>query len=201
SRWVRPTRSPVARPSGSGSALAGETRVTASAVEPGGHEPPAVVVAEIRPEVPDVPLPRRDRDRRGAVQVIDLLGEVTLDVPEDRPPPADVEGPALEPDHVGEPRVVHPAGVGGLAGQVIAGQVAVGIGPRTEEPGSHPLELAVDRACEVRAVLLELQFGLDPDRLELAEADLDRVDPVGAVAGRGLERGLEAAAVPGLRQQ
>ena len=58
------------------------------------------IVVEIRREVPQVPLPGRHDARRRAIEVVDLLGEITLDVPDDLASPAYVEGATLEADHL-----------------------------------------------------------------------------------------------------
>src|SRR5215468_1424907 len=73
----------------------------ASAVEPGDHEAPAEVVADVGPEVLDVGLPRRDGADRGAVETEHVLRDVALDVVDDLAPLGHVEGAALEPDHLG----------------------------------------------------------------------------------------------------
>src|SRR5262245_35675936 len=67
-----------------------------SAVEPRGHETPPVVVAEVRGKVSHVPLPGRDHARRGAVDVVDVLGQVALDIPDDVAPARHVERASLE---------------------------------------------------------------------------------------------------------
>src|SRR5512132_6443 len=65
-------------------------------VQPGGHHAPAVVVADIGPEVLHIGFPGRHRAHRGAEQDIGLLGHVALDVVDDVPALGDVEGAALE---------------------------------------------------------------------------------------------------------
>src|SRR5206468_11416965 len=78
---VPPSACPTADLALSERAYAGPIRrLCRSAVEPGGHESPAVVVAEVRGEVFDVGFPGGDRQHRGVVVVVDLLGQVALDV-------------------------------------------------------------------------------------------------------------------------
>src|SRR5262249_56083886 len=77
-------------------------------VEPGDHESAAVVEADVRAEVLHVRLPRRHRARRNPIAVIDLLGTVTLDVPDDVATLGDVDRPALEAAHLREAALGHP---------------------------------------------------------------------------------------------
>src|SRR5262245_55113736 len=89
-----------------------------SASEPGGHEPAAIVIAQVGRKVPHVGFPRRDDATRRPVEVVDLLGEIALDVPNDLPSLRGVERPALQPDHVGQLRVVHARRVGLLIREI-----------------------------------------------------------------------------------
>src|SRR4030095_1138842 len=71
-------------------------------VQPGGHPPARVIVADVGAEVLHIGLPRRHRAHRGAEQDIGLLGHVALDVVDDVPSLGHVEGAALQLEHVGE---------------------------------------------------------------------------------------------------
>src|SRR6267142_249295 len=113
-----------------------------SAVEPCHHEAPAVVVADVRREVLDVGLPRRDGADGRAVESPDLLRDVALDVEDDLAALRHVEGAALEPDHLGELGIVHARGVVRLPRNEVAVEVAVGVGPGAEEASPHLVELA-----------------------------------------------------------
>src|SRR4029453_9250431 len=109
-------------------------------VQPGGHQAPAVVVADIGPEVLDVRHPRRHRAHRGAVGVVDLLGDEALDVVDDLAPFLLVERPPLELDHLGELGIVHPDGIERLAGQQLS-EIGIGVGGAAAEGEYHLVEL------------------------------------------------------------
>src|SRR6266446_413462 len=113
-------------------------------VDPGGHEPAAVVEAVVRHVVLDVGLPGRDDLDRAVHAEVGLLGHVALDVEDDLLALADVEGPPLEIDHVAELRIVHVPHVERLAGHVPPVEIGLGIGPGPAEPHEHVVELPVD---------------------------------------------------------
>src|SRR6267142_4645692 len=172
-----------------------------SSVEPGDHQAPAVFVAFVGAEVLDVRLPGGDGAHRGPVEPQDILGDVALDVVNDLAALGDVEGAALELDHVRELGIVDARGVERLAGDEVAVEVAVGVVPAAEETGAHLVELAEDRARDEGAVLLQLELRLDPALLPAFECHLHCVHEVRTIAGRGLDRGLEAAREAGVGQQ
>src|SRR2546425_6401576 len=152
-----------------------------SAVEPRGHEAPPVVVADVRREVPHRGVPGDDDAERRPVEVVRLLGEIALDVVEDLPPPARVERPALEPDHLGELRVVDPPRVARLAWDVEPVEVAVGLRPVAEHTDGELLELPYNGGGLEGPVLLQLELALDPRRLPVLELRLHPVHVVGPV--------------------
>src|SRR5215831_5436144 len=172
-----------------------------SAVEPGDHEAPAVIMADVRAEVLYVGLPGRHRAHRGAVQRVYLRGDVALDVVDDLAALGHVEGPALQLDHVGELGIVHSRSVQRLPGHEVAVEVAVGIRPLAEEPRGHLVEFAEERGGDEGAVLLHLELHLDAALLPARQGHFDPVHVVGAVAGRGLHGRLEAIGMSGLGEE
>src|SRR5215471_16195264 len=82
-------------------------RPRALLVQPRAHEAPAVVVADVGPEILDIGHPRRYRAHRSAEGVVDLLRGVALDVEHQVAALLLVEGAPLLLDHVGELGVVH----------------------------------------------------------------------------------------------
>src|SRR6185503_7126668 len=124
-------------------------------VDPGGHDPAAGVMADVRPEVLHVRRPRGHRAYRWAVEVIRRLGDVALQVPQDVAALGHVEGPPLQPNHLRDLRVVHTARVEGLARGEDAVDVGVRIIAAAEEPARHLVELPEERARDEGAVLLE----------------------------------------------
>src|SRR5689334_12862161 len=130
---------------------------TDSAVEPGGRQPPSVVVAEIgsvvlEGAVPDGRIGLRDRG-----DVVHLLGQVALDLVNELAPLGDVERPALPDDHVGHDRIVDVALVLQLAGEVMAEDEVVGIEERRLWSERHGVELPVEARRDVGAVLLGVE--------------------------------------------
>src|SRR5678815_3148808 len=87
-----------------------------SPIEPGGDEPPAVVVADVRPVVLDRRIPDADIGARRRLDVVLLLGEVPLDLVDDLAPRLRIAGAALADQHVVEHGIVHVAAIARLAG-------------------------------------------------------------------------------------
>src|SRR5215510_12254775 len=172
-----------------------------SAFDPGDHEAPAVIMADVRAEVLYVGLPGRHRAHRGAIQRVYLRGDVALDVVDDLAALGHVEGPALQLDHVGELGIVHSRSVQRLPGHEVAVEVTVGIRPLAEEPRGHLVELAEERGGDEGAVLLHLELHLDAALLPTRHGHFDPVHVVGAVAGRGLHGRLEAIGMSGLGEE
>src|SRR5437773_1746890 len=136
SRWVRmpsPLSSSMIRVSDRSRTLSlsftATVRPRPSSVEPGDHQAPAVVMAYVGAEVLDVRLPGGDGAHRRPVEPQDVLGDVALDVVNDLAALGDVEGAALELDHVRELGIVDARGVERLAGDEVAVEVAVGVVP------------------------------------------------------------------------
>src|SRR5262245_48962912 len=65
-------------------------------VDPGHHQATPVVVPDVGPEVLHIGFPGGYSADRGAVVVVDLFGEVALDVVEDLAPLGDVERASLQ---------------------------------------------------------------------------------------------------------
>src|SRR5262245_45569341 len=82
-----------------------------SAVEPGGGEATAVVVAQVRPVVLERWVPDRDVGTRGYLNVVLLLGEVALDLVDDLAPALGISRAALADQQVVEDGVAHVAPV------------------------------------------------------------------------------------------
>src|SRR5437660_7777909 len=180
-------------------AAASESRLL---VDPGGHQPPAIVEAVVRHVVLDVRVPRREDPDRPVGPEQRLIGEVALDVEHDLLALGDVEGPPLQPDHLRELGVVHAPDVEPLAGHEPAIEVRLGVGPGTAQSDEHLVELSEDRARDERAVLPQLQLGVDAGGLPVLEGDLHEIIEVGPVPGPGrLHRRLEPVRVAGLGQE
>src|SRR5205823_5961085 len=88
-----------------------------------------------------------------------------------------------------------------LAGHEPAIEVRLGVGPGAAQSDEHLVELSEDRARDERAVLPQLQLGVDAGGLPVLEGDLHEIIKVGPVPGPGrLHRGLEPVRVAGLGQ-
>src|SRR5881397_2190391 len=147
----------------------------ASAIQPGGHEAAAVVVAEARRVVLEGAFPYADVDAGRHLHVVLLLGQMALDVEDDLAPLGHVGGAPLAHQHVGHHRVVDVALVLELAGIVLTEEEVVGLEePRLRAVG-HGVELAVEARRDVGAVLLGVDLGVDADVLEVFLHELHRV--------------------------
>src|SRR5213594_3827100 len=156
-------------------------------LEPRGHEPPAVVVAHVRPVVLDRALPDRDVDGRWHLHVVLLLGQVALDVVDDLAALGRIERPPLADEHVSHHRVVDVALVLQLLGVVLTEQEVVGLEESRLRAEGHRVELAAEAGRDVRAVLLLVDLDVDADRLRLVRDRLKRVE-VGRVPGPDRQR-------------
>src|SRR5207302_2334099 len=114
----------------------------ASAVEPGRHQPPSVVVAEIRPVVLEGPVPDGDVDPRGQLDVVLLRRQVALDLGDDLPAFGGIECPPLTHEKVRDDRIVDVALVLLLAGVMHAVEEVVRLQERRLRSVRHRLELA-----------------------------------------------------------
>src|SRR6185503_19398644 len=128
------------------------------AVEPGGHEPPAVVISEVRSVVDERPVPHRDVHAGPELHVVLLLGDVALGLVDDLPPLGRIHGAPLPDQHVGQHRVVDVAVVLDLPRVVLAVEEVVRLQERGLGPEGHGLVLAVERAGDVGPVLLGVQL-------------------------------------------
>ncbi len=124
--------------------LSGSTQ--RSAVEPGRHEPPTVVEAVVWSPAFHVGLPRRHDPLRCVVEIIRMLRDVPLDVIDDLAALADVRSPSLEPDQLGQLRVVDASGVERLTRHEGAIKIAVRLGPGAAKAEHHLVELSEDCA-------------------------------------------------------
>src|SRR5688572_26636119 len=79
---------------------------TVSAVQPGCHEPPAVIVADVGGVVLDRGVPDADVNTRRQLHVVLLLRQVALQVVDDLAALGGVERPALPHQQVGGDGVV-----------------------------------------------------------------------------------------------
>src|SRR5262249_42813623 len=95
-------------------------RSTRSALQPGGEQPAAVIVAEIRAVVLERAVPHCDVDAGIRRDVVLLLGQITLDGGDLLLALGDVEGAALANEHVGEHGIVDVALVPRLLRVVLA---------------------------------------------------------------------------------
>jgi hypothetical protein len=171
-------------------------------VDPGSHHPAAEVEAVVRHVVLDVRLPRRDDVHRAVHAEVAVLGRVPLDVVDDLPALGHVERAPLELDHLGELRIVDRHDVHGLLGHEDPVEIRLGVGPGAAEADVHLVELAVDRAGDEGAVLLQLQVDVESGRLPVLHVDLDGIEEVGAIARPGSLRGdLHTARKAGFREQ
>jgi hypothetical protein len=101
---------------------------------------------------------------------------------------------------LGELGIVHPPGIERGPRQIDL-EIAVHVRRGAPQPDGELVELAEDRAGDEGPVLFELQIGLDANGLPVPQGDLHRVHVIGAVPGGRLDRHLEPARMPGLRQE
>src|SRR5689334_2091572 len=149
---------------------------TRSAIQPGRHEPSAVVVAEVRGVVLQRAVRHRGVHPADRGRVVDLLREVALDLVDQLTPLGDVVRPTLADDHVGHDGIVDVALVLHLIGKVIAKEIVVAVEERRLRPERQRVELAVEARGDVRAVLLGIELGVDPDVLEVLHDELRVID-------------------------
>src|SRR5467141_58920 len=105
-------------------------RPRTSPVEPCREEAAAVVVAEVRPVILQRAVPHRGIDLPDRGRVVNLPGEIALDVVDDLAALGGIERAPLTNDHVGDDGVVHVALVLQLAGIVVAEQIVVAVEER-----------------------------------------------------------------------
>src|SRR6185503_13073802 len=108
----------------------GPAAAPALAVQPRGHQPPAVVVADVRSVVLERGVPDRDVHAGVRRDVVLLLGQVALDLVDDLAPLDGIGRPALADQQIGRHRVVDVALVARLLGIVVAVQERVGLEER-----------------------------------------------------------------------
>src|SRR5437660_1338288 len=175
-------------------------RSTASAVEPGRDQSPAVVEAEIRAVVLERGVPHRRVRRRAELHVVLLVGQVALEVVDDLAALDVVIRAPLAEQEVGEGRIVHVALVPRLAGIVLAVEAVVGIEERRLRAVGHGFELAQQARRRVGAVLLLVQPRLDPDVLEVLDDELGGVDEDRRPERGEVDGAREAVRIAGLGQ-
>src|SRR5256885_3386025 len=176
-------------------------RSTASAVEPGRDQSPAVVEAEVRAVVLECGVPHRRVRRRAELHVVLLVGQVALEVVDDLAAlDVGVRAPVAEKE-VGEGRMVHVALVPRLAGIVLAVEEVVGIEERRLRAVGHGFELAQQARRRVGAVLLLVQPRLDPDVLEVLDDELGGVDEDRRPVRGEADGAREAVRIAGLGQE
>src|SRR2546422_10770208 len=139
----------------------------ASAFEPGGHQPAAVVVAEARRVVLQRALPDADVHARGHLHVVLLLGQMALDVEDDLAPLGEVDRPSLADEQVGHHGIVDVALVLELFPVILAEEEVIGLEEPRLRPVRHRVELAVEARRDVGAVLFRVELDVDPDVLEV----------------------------------
>src|SRR6185503_7472686 len=96
---------------------------SALTIEPGGDEPPPIVVAEVRRVVLEGAVPDAHVYGRRHLHVVLLLGEVALDLEDQLLALGEVRGPALADEQVGHDGVIEVALVLELTGVVLAVEV------------------------------------------------------------------------------
>src|SRR5438093_10309293 len=174
---------------------------TASAVEPGRDQAPAVVEAEVRAVVLECGVPHRRVRRRAELHVVLLVGQVALEVVDDLAALDVVVRAPLAEQEVGEGRIVHVALVPRLAGIVLAVEEVVGIEERRLRAVGHGFELAQQARRRVGAVLLLVQPRLDPDVLEVLDDELGGVDEDRRPVRGEVDGAREAVRIAGLGQE
>src|SRR5207247_6608162 len=142
------------------------------AIQPGGGESPAVVVAEIGTIVLQRGIPHGQGDDRVRLRPVDLLSQVALDLVDELSTLGEVPHPALTKDEIGERWVIDLQDVARALGQIGGGEEAVGLEKRGGRPIDHPLVLTQHRGGDIRAVLLLVEPGVDPHVLEILDDEL-----------------------------
>src|SRR5712664_771995 len=173
----------------------------ASALEPRRDEPTAVVVAEVGPVVLQRTVPHRGVHLSHRRRVVDLLGEIALDVVDDLAALRGIDRAALTDDHIGDDGIVHVTLILHLAGVVVAEEVVIAVQDGRLRPEGHRIELAVEARRDVGTVLLGVQLGIDADVLQVLHDELRVVhDDRRAVRGPADAAG-ETVRIAGGRQQ
>src|SRR5262245_57539075 len=133
-----------------------------SAVEPGGHQAAAVVVAEVRRVVLEGWIPYRGQDRRVGLGAIDHLGQIALDVEEQLTPLCRILNAPLASQHVSERGVVNLHVVAWALRQEGARQEAVRVEKRRRGASDDALVLAEGHRGDVGAVFSLVELASTP---------------------------------------
>src|SRR6266852_8647835 len=123
-------------------------------VEPGGHQAAAVVVTQVGPVVLERLVPDRVVDLRTDLNVVLLLGQVSLDFEDLLPPLGGIRGPSLADQHVRYHRIVDVAVVLDLARVVLAVEEVVRLEKGRLGAEGHRVVFAVEGGRDVGSVLL-----------------------------------------------
>src|SRR5437016_5434338 len=172
-----------------------------SALEPRRDEPAAVVVAEVGPVVLQRTVPYRGVHLSHRRRVVDLPGEIALDVLDDLAALGGIERAALTDDHVGDDGIVHVTLILHLAGVVVAEEVVVAVQERRLRPEGHRIELAVKARRDVGAVLLGVQLGVDADVLQVLHDELRVIHDDRRAVRRPADAAGEPVRIAGGRQE
>src|SRR6266849_3140751 len=157
---------------------------SASPLEPGGEEPPAVVVTEVGPIVLQRPIPGGDVDAGGNLDVVLLAGEVALEIVKHLAALDGVGDPSLADQEVGHHGVVDVALVLLLARVVHAEDEAIGLQVGRLGAVRHGIELAEVARGDERSVLALVQFRVDPHVLEVLQDELGVIREDRGAVGR-----------------
>src|SRR5437899_2081021 len=172
-------------------------RSTASAVEPGRDQSPAVVEPEVRAVVLQRAVPDGGVRRGAECHVVLLVGQVALKVVDDLAALGDVERAPLPEEEIGEHGVIDMTLVLRLAGIVLTIEKVVGIQKGRRRPVRHRAECPYQARRRVVAVLLLVKTRIEPDVLEALEDERCGVDQDGGTVSREAHRGREALRMAG----